>query len=189
MLPLHGRAGFAMNSSIRMVFARLGSRVHVVGASSGLALCVLAGCGGSAVRSAESACRNQPVVAVLGFEAARVGRNELPIAILCDPKSTRPAECATSVEATFFPNPPPASFSPIAGKVTYRPAARVLDSGSDRLQFDYVINVVLDRKGTWAMQLKIRVPWVSTETQTTLTFPVDDSAPSALPQQSKGSRE
>jgi hypothetical protein len=58
--------------------------------------------------------------------------------------------------------------------VVYQPAARVLQSDRERLRFDYLVKVVLDRAGRWAMRMRVRVPWTSEEARTVIAFPVDD---------------
>ena len=149
-----------------------------------LAACLappLTACGG-AVKPAESPCQNRPVTVALGFDHAQVGRNELPIAILCNPTSLAPAPRVTEVTASFVTAEASTGQPATTGEVVYRPSARVLSSPKDRLQFDYLVRVMLDRAGSWILRLDIRAPWNQEEAHTEVTFRVampSGSAPAA----------
>ena len=133
----------------------------------------LVACGAPAANAPKAACQDQPGGMALGFEHAKVGANELPIAIFCGMRGDEPTPQATSVEASFTSTL--AGAAPVKGEVVYRRAARVLEGGGDRMQFDYVIKVIFDRAGTWVMQLRARVPWRSEEVQHTFAIPVVDA--------------
>jgi hypothetical protein len=141
-------------------------------------------CGSREPRHAETPCSNKPVSVVLGFERAQVGANELPIAILCDPRSPHPAPQVTQVAVRFEPQPKSAADGPVPGEVVYRPGARVLESAQGALHFDDIVKVVLDRAGRWAMQIELKAPWNADEAKTVVAFPVDSTAagsPNAQP--------
>ena len=150
------------------VLGRLNARIFVMSAAL-----ILVACGAQAPRAPETPCRDQLVGVALGFERAKVGPNELPFGIFCGPKSDEPAPRVTFVEAHFTPTPAPSGVEPVKSEIVYRPAARVLESETDRLQFDYVVKVVFDQAGYWAMRLRIRAPWAANESDTTMMVLVD----------------
>lgn len=154
-------------------------KTMIVAIAIGLA-CFTMACSGRVARPAETACHNQPVSVILGFERAQVGSNELPVAIVCNPRSTAAAPRANHVAASFEPQPPVPGTKPVRGEVVYQPAARVLESDRERLRFDYLVKVVLDRAGRWAMQLRVRVPWRAEEASTVIAFPVDERQPETV---------
>jgi hypothetical protein len=151
---------------------RLNARVFVMGVAS-----LLVACGAQEPRTPETPCRDQLVGVALGFERAKVGANELPFGIFCGPKSDEPAPRVTFVEAHFAPTHALSGAEPVKSEIVYRPAARVLESSTDRLQFDYVVKVVFDRAGYWAMRLRIRAPWAANESDTTMMVLVEDDEP------------
>lgn len=149
--------------------------ILVIVGSLGLATSACGNAAASPAKGAhDTACQGRPVTVALGFERARVGQEELPMAILCDPSSKEPAPQATLVEARFSSPASDGGDAEREGEVVYRPGAHVLQGGDDQLRFDYVVKVLLDRAGAWTMRLRVRVPWTEQEANTTLTFNVDD---------------
>ena len=135
----------------------------------------LLACGTPAASAPKAPCRDQAAGMALGFEHAKVGANELPIALYCGMRGDEPAPQATLVEASF--TPATAGATPVKGEVVYRKAARVLEGRGDRMQFDYVVKVIFERAGTWTMQLRARLPWKSEELQHSFVVPVIEAPP------------
>lgn len=121
-------------------------------------------------------CDEQPVLVALGADRATLGRNELPLAILCSPHGTQPAERARKLDVSFS-GPDGAQAD---GVVVYRPASDVLPGArGDDMEFDYVVETTFDRVGWWKMHVVVDAPWArENQARTTMAIFVEQQGTS-----------
>lgn len=121
-----------------------------------VAASLAAACSQPQPESPTQQCAPEPIIAY-GFEQAKVGRNELPIGVFCDPERTQSVR-VRRVEVRFVPEGQ-AEGEAIEADVEYRPGAHTVGEANSKLSFDYVVHAVFDRPGTWTMTFIIEVPW------------------------------
>lgn len=181
---LISRCGWGLQRTATMWDARRKSRLPVLAVSGrdglmrtscglffGL-VALVSSCGRSAEpEPAKAGCEEQPVLLALGVDRATLGRNELPLAILCSPHGTRPAERARKL-AVSFSGPEGAQTD---GVVVYRPESDVLPGArGDEMEFDYVVEASFNRVGWWTMQVEVDAPWAQeNQAKTTMAILVE----------------
>lgn len=121
-------------------------------------------------------CDEQPVLVALRAERATLGWNELPLALLCSPHGTQPAERARRLDVSFS-GPDGAE---AAGVVIYRPQSDVLPGArEDDMEFDYTVEATFDRVGWWTMRVVVDAPWAQeNQARTTMAIFVEQQSTS-----------